>query len=280
METRLTRRRVIPALRHDRDQKKFASRPLCRWPEEIPQTIVIERTVVLLSAGKMRARQPQAKASDRPQSRASPALKNSLQRPRGLKTRQTILRKAVDLASLEGLEGLTIGKLASALRISKSGLFAHFGSKEDLQCAVVDAARDIFVERVVRPAYEFRGLKRLRALCENWLSYGEGKVFPGGCFFSAASLEFDDRPGRVRDQIVELMRKWLKNLEHAAREAQLVGEIKKEVDVRQLAFEIQALAMGANWSSRLFRDQSAFHLVRGAILRRIEQDTGPVQSRE
>jgi hypothetical protein len=133
---------------------------------------------------------------------------------------------------------------------------------------------------VVRPAYEFRGLKRLRALCENWLSYGEGKVFPGGCFFSAASLEFDDRPGRVRDQIVELMRKWLKNLEHAAREAQLVGEIKKEVDVRQLAFEIQALAMGANWSSRLFRDQSAFRLVRGAILRRIEQDTGPVQSRE
>ena len=94
------------------------------------------------------------------------------------------------------------------------------------------------------------------------------------------SLEFDDRPGRVRDRIVELMRKWLKNLEYAAREAQLVGEIKKEVDVRQLAFEIQALAMGANWSSRLFRDQSAFRLVRGAILRRIVQDTAPVQSRE
>ena len=241
---------------------------------------MIERTVVLLSTRKMRVRQPRAKGSDRLQTRAGPELKTPLRRPRGLKTRQTILRKAVDLASLEGLEGLTIGKLASALRISKSGLFAHFGSKEDLQCAVVDTARDIFVERVVRPAYEFRGLKRLRALCENWLLYGEGKVFPGGCFFSAASLEFDDRPGRVRDRIVELMRKWLKNLEYAAREAQLVGEIKKEVDVRQLAFEIQALAMGANWSSRLFRDQSAFRLVRGAILRRIEQDTGPVQSRE
>jgi AcrR family transcriptional regulator len=228
----------------------------------------------------MRTKQPQAKTSDRSQRRASPALKTPLRRARGLKTRQTILRKAVDLASLEGLEGLTIGKLASALRISKSGLFAHFGSKEDLQCAVVDAARDIFVDKVVRPAYEFRGLQRLRALCENWMSYGEGKVFPGGCFFSAASLEFDDRPGPVRDRIVELMRKWLKNLEYAAREAQLVGEIKKEADVRQLAFEIQALAMGANWSSRLFRDQNAFRLVRGAILRRIEQDTGPVQSRE
>jgi AcrR family transcriptional regulator len=172
---------------------------------------------------------------------------------------------------VEGLEGLTIGRLASELRISKSGLFAHFGSKEDLQCAVVDEAREIFVERVVRPAFQFQGLKRLRALCENWLAYGEEGVFPGGCFFSAASLEFDDRPGRVREQIVGLMRKWLGNLEYAARDAQEAGEISKDADVRQLAFEIQALAMGANWSSRLFRDPSIFRSVRGAILRRIEQ---------
>src|SRR6202167_4335711 len=162
--------------------------------------------------------------------RASSALEAPLRRPRGLKTRRAILRKAVDLASLEGLEGLTIGRLASTLRISKSGLFAHFGSKEDLQCAVVDEARDIFVEKVIRPAFKFRGVERLRALCENWLSYGKGKVFPGGCFFSAASLEFDDRPGRVRDRIVELMKKWLANLEQAAREAQSANEIKKEVD--------------------------------------------------
>jgi AcrR family transcriptional regulator len=226
----------------------------------------------------MNASQKRTKASDRPLRRARPAPKAPLRRPQGLKTRQAILRKAVNLASLEGLEGLTIGKLASALRISKSGLFAHFGSKEDLQCAVVDAAREIFVEKVVRPAYEFRGLKRLRALCENWMSYGEEKVFPGGCFFSAASLEFDDRPGRVRDQIVELMKKWLGNLEHAAREAQLAGELNKEVDVRQLAFEIQALAMGANWSSRLFRDQSVFRLVRGAILQRIDRATEATES--
>ena len=228
----------------------------------------------------MKTSQQRAKASTRPRRHNSPALKTTQRRPRGLKTRRTILRKAVNLASLEGLEGLTIGKLASELRISKSGLFAHFGSKEDLQRAVVNAARDIFVEKVVRPAYEFRGLKRLRALCENWLSYGEGKVFPGGCFFSAASLEFDDRPGRVRDQIVELMKKWLGNLEHAAREAQLAGELKKEVDARQLAFELQALAMGANWSSRLFRDPSAFRLVRGTILRRIDQASGLLHSRE
>src|SRR5579863_9141218 len=202
-----------------------------------------------------------------------PADHGRMQRPSGLRTRRAILRKAVNIASVEGLEGLTIGRLASVLRISKSGLFAHFGSKEDLQCAVVEEARQIFVETVVRPAYQFQGLQRLRALCENWLAYGEERVFPGGCFFSAASLEFDDRPGRVRDQIVELMKKWLGGLEHAAREAQLAGEIKKEADVRQLAFEIQALAMGANWSSRLFRDPNAYRLVRGAILQRIDQAT-------
>ena len=244
------------------------------------KTVVIKRTVVLLYFANMKTGPPRMKTPEPPRHRTDRELKTPVRRPRGLKTRRAILRKAVNLASLEGLEGLTIGKLATALKISKSGLFAHFGSKEDLQCAVVDAARDIFVERVVRPAHEFHGLQRLRALCENWLSYGETKVFPGGCFFSAASLEFDDRPGRVRDQIVELMKKWLGNLEHAARDAQLAGELKKEVDVRQLAFEIQALAMGANWSSRLFRDQNAFRLVRGAILQRIDQATGPVQSRE
>jgi len=211
---------------------------------------------------------------------AAPATNLPSRRPRGLKTRRAILRKAVNIASLEGLEGLTIGKLASTLRISKSGLFAHFGSKEELQCAVVDEARDIFVEKVICPAAQLRGLPLLRALCENWLSYGEQKTFPGGCFFSAASLEFDDRPGPVRERIVGLMKKWLGNLEHAARDAQSAGEIRQEVDVRQLAFEIQALAMGGNWSSRLFRDQNAFRSAKAAILQRIDQVATPVQSRE
>jgi AcrR family transcriptional regulator len=211
---------------------------------------------------------------------ASSVRKGRPRRPRGLKTRRAILQKAVNLASLEGLEGLTIGRLASTLRISKSGLFAHFGSKEDLQCAVIDKARDIFVEKVIHPASTLRGLERLRALCENWLQYGKAKVFPGGCFFSAASLEFDDRPGRVRDRIVELMKKWLGNLEQSARDAQSAGEIRKEVDVRQLAFEIQALAMGANWSSRLFRQQDAFDAARAAISQRIDHVREPSRSRE
>jgi AcrR family transcriptional regulator len=215
-----------------------------------------------------------------PRRAAAPTRKPAPQRPRGLKTRRAILRKAVNIASLEGLEGLTIGKLAASLRISKSGLFAHFGSKEELQCAVVDEARDIFVEKVVLPAAKLRGLRLLRALCENWLSYGEQKTFPGGCFFSAASLEFDDRPGPVRDRILGLMKKWLGNLERAARDAQAAGEIRNDVDVHQLAFEIQALAMGGNWSSRLFRDQTAFRSASAAILRRIDQVTISVQSRK
>src|SRR5271169_4886201 len=215
-----------------------------------------------------------------PQRVAAQARKLAPQRPRGLKTRRAILRKAVNIASLEGLEGLTIGKLASTLRISKSGLFAHFGSKEELQCAVVDEARDIFVEKVILPAAHFRGLRLLRALCENWLAYGEGKTFPGGCFFSAASLEFDDRPGPVRRRIVGLMKKWLGNLEHAARDAQPAAEIRPDVDVRQLAFEIQALAMGGNWSSRLFRDPSAFRSAKAAILRRVYQVTVSTHSRK
>jgi len=227
--------------------------------------------------GEMK-RQRQRSGASQPPASATP--KRSRQRLRGLKTRRAILRKAVNLASLEGLEGLTIGRLASTLGISKSGLFAHFGSKEDLQCAIVDEAREVFIEKVVRPAHRFRGLGRLRILCENWLSYGKKRVFPGGCFFSAASLEFDDRPGRVRDQIVELMKQWLENLEQAARDAKAAGEIRREVDVRQLAFEIQALAMGANWSSRLFRDPGAFRSAGTAIFQRIEQAKEPMQPRK
>jgi AcrR family transcriptional regulator len=221
------------------------------------------------------ARESQRRAGTAPHS----ASERPSRRPRGLKTRRAILQRAVNIASVEGLEGLTLGKLATTLRISKSGLFAHFGSKEDLQCAVVEEARDIFVEKVILPAYKFQGLKRLRALCKNWLGYAEKKVFPGGCFFAAASLEFDDRPGRVRDEIVESMKRWLGTLELAARDAQAAGEIRKNVDARHLVFEIQALAMGANWASRLFHDEDAFHSINRAILERIDQVTEPAQPR-
>ena len=172
---------------------------------------------------------------------------------------------------MEGLEALTIGRLASALRMSKSGLFAHFGSKEELQCSAVEAAREIFVRQVIQPASELRGLRRLRSLVDHWFGYTLMRAFPGGCFFTAASLEYDDRPGKVRDRIVELMRRWLNHLEQTIREAQAAGEVARGVDPRQIAFEIHALAMGANWRARLFQDADAFAAARRAILARVEQ---------
>ena len=120
---------------------------------------------------------------------------NTESRPRkGVRTRDSILRVAVDLASVEGLEGLTIGRLADELKLSKSGLFAHFGSKEELQLATIEMAREIFVEHNIRPALaEPEGVQRLLRLCQGWLKHVEGRVFKGGCFFGAASAEFDDR---------------------------------------------------------------------------------------
>jgi AcrR family transcriptional regulator len=183
-----------------------------------------------------------------------------------------ILEAAVDLASAEGLEGLTIGRLATALSMSKSGLFAHFGSKEDLQLATVEAAREIFIREVIRPAFEADyGLQRLWKLCETWLGYVQGGVFRGGCFFAAASAEFDSRPGKVRDRIAEIMKEWLKTLGHGVVEAQKAGHLSADVDSTQLAFEFNALELGANWAFQLYGDKQAFSRAREAILERLRR---------
>ena len=191
-------------------------------------------------------------------------------RAKGGRTRQAILRRAVDVASEEGLEGLTIGRLAAETGMSKSGLFAHFGSKEELQLATVEAAREVFIEAVIGPALESaRGLARLRRLCEVWLDYANGQVFRGGCFFFAASAEFDGRPGPVRDRVAAIMREWLAVLERTVREAQDAGELGREVKPAQLAFEINALELGANWAFQLYGDARVFAQTRAAILRRL-----------
>jgi AcrR family transcriptional regulator len=176
----------------------------------------------------------------------------------------------VHLASVEGLEGLTIGRLAAETHMSKSGLFAHFGSKEDLQLATVDAARSIFIEKVIVPAFTAdKGLPRLRRLCEIWFDYVQNQVFQGGCFFAAASAEFDSRPGRVRDRIAEIMKEWLEALRRAVIEAQEAGQFDAAVDPSQLAFEINAMEIGANWALQLFGDQQAFSRAREAVLERL-----------
>lgn len=182
-------------------------------------------------------------------------------------TRKAILEAAVHIASAEGLEGLTIGRLAADLSMSKSGLFAHFGSKEELQVATVEAARSIFIKQVILPAFEGEhGLVDLWHLCDTWLSYVESGVFRGGCFFAAVAAEFDSRPGPVRDRIAEIMKEWLATLLRAVADAQSAGELKSEVDPMQMAFEFNALELGANWAFQLYGDKQAFARARDAIL--------------
>jgi AcrR family transcriptional regulator len=182
---------------------------------------------------------------------------------RAATTRQTILERSVDLASAEGLEGLTIGRLASELEMSKSGLFAHFGSKQELQLATINAAAARFYAEVVAPAQDAaEGLARLRAYCERYFDYLERKVFAGGCFWAAAAAEFDDRPGLVRDVVRAGVRAWLAELECQARIAGIQ-------DAPGLAFEVYSLGLGANTSARLLGDDRAPRRARTLALGRV-----------
>jgi len=186
------------------------------------------------------------------------------------RTREEILRVAMDIASAEGLEGLSIGRLASELRMSKTGVFAHFGSKQQLQLATVEAAKQVFMKQVVEPALgKERGVPRLQAMLESWIGYVERIVFRGGCFFAAASAEFDSRPGPVRDEIAVLTKAWVVAMEEeiaAAREAKQLAAV---VDPVQLAFELHAFVQEANWAFKLFNDKSAFSRARRAIATRL-----------
>jgi len=190
---------------------------------------------------------------------------------KGARTKQGILDRAVDIASVEGLEGLTIGRLAEELEMSKSGLFAHFGSKEELQLATVEAARQRFLDSMFRPALKApRGYPRLVAICRAWLAYIKRGVFPGGCFFAAASFEFDGRPGPIRDAVVAAMDVWLDALEKAIRMAKEEGHIDRDVDVKQLAFELNAIFFGANFSYQMRDDKRALGRAWKAIETRLE----------
>ena len=174
----------------------------------------------------------------------------------------------MDIASAEGLEGLSIGRLATELQMSKTGIFAHFGSKEQLQLATVEAAKQIFLEQVVQPSLTHpRGIPRLRAMLENWIGYVERIVFRGGCFFAAASAEFDSRPGRVRYEIASLTKAWLLGLQDEIAFARSLKQLKTDADPVQIAFELHAYVQEANWAFKLFNDKSAFSHARQAIAR-------------
>jgi AcrR family transcriptional regulator len=195
----------------------------------------------------------------------------------GARTRASILRTAADVASVDGLDGLTIGRLAAGLDMSKSGLFAHFGSKEDLQLATIEEARQRYVREVIAPGLAVSpGISRLYALCESFLSYVQRAVFPGGCFFASAMAEFDCKaPGPVRDRIAECQNQWMATLERAAQEAMAMGELRPGSDLRQLAFELEAALLSANWYFHLYSDATYFDRARRAVLTRLASEATP-----
>ena len=184
---------------------------------------------------------------------------------KGAGTRATILVRALDIASVDGLEGLTIGRLAGELEMSKSGVFAHFGSKQDLQLATVAAAAERFRTAVIDPALRAPdGALRLRAMATAYLDHLEGNDYSGGCFWAATSAEYDDRPGPVRDAIAAALEAWLGELERQAR-------VAGSPDPDRFAFELYAVVMGANSRFRMSGDRAVFGYARDTIERRLAE---------
>ncbi|MEV7357336.1 MULTISPECIES: TetR/AcrR family transcriptional regulator [unclassified Kitasatospora] len=188
---------------------------------------------------------------------------------RGEETRRAVLHRAVAIASVEGLGALSIGRLATDLGLSKSGVFAGFGSKEELQLATVRAARRIFADAVVAPVADTPpGLARARALCESWLAYSRARVFPGGCFFYEVTAEFDARPGAVRDALADCAREWRQVIADALAEARATGGLRPGTDLDDLAFALIALLETAN-SQAVLHDEDTPYQRAGRLLLRL-----------
>lgn len=172
---------------------------------------------------------------------------------------------------MDGLEGLTIGRLATDLAMSKAGVLGHFGTKERLQLAVVDAAAEMFAREVPQRARGVpSGLAHLGALCEAWVSYLEGELLPGGCFFTAVAAEFDGRGGPVRDAIAGLDSLWRRDLSIHIRRAVTVGDLPADTDPDQLVYELVGIMLALNHSLQLHRDQQAPGRARRAVRQRLK----------
>jgi AcrR family transcriptional regulator len=185
---------------------------------------------------------------------------------KGERTRAAILDEAAALTSTEGLSGVTIGVLADRLGMSKSGLFAHFGSKEQLQQAVLEHAAELFIATVINPTLQQpRGLPRLRALFDNWISWGANGPLPGGCPIHAASFEFDDRPGPIRDYLAATQARLHAFVAEALRKTVAMGELRADLDCEQGAFELIALAQAFALNHRLMRTPQAEAWTRAAF---------------
>jgi AcrR family transcriptional regulator len=185
-------------------------------------------------------------------------------------TKRRILEHAAAVASTEGLEQVTIGRLAEDLGMSKAGLYGHFGSKERLQLETVALGLEIFRDHVVAPAQQAPpGLPRLWALCTTYLAYVAAKVFPGGDFFGTVANEYDTRTGRVHDEIAAAIATWMRRLEGLIADAVELGHLSP-CDPAQLAFELEALMVAGNHMYHLDNDPGALELARVGIARRLE----------
>jgi AcrR family transcriptional regulator len=203
--------------------------------------------------------------------RAVPTMEARRRRSDGERSRTTILREAGQLATVEGITGLSISRLAKAVGMSKSGLFAHFGSKQELQIATIRAARDVFTAEVIDPALAAgTGLERVRQLVENFLRYVEGGLYPGGCFFASVAAEMAMRPGPVRDGAVQVLHEFSRHLEAAVRQAQAEGAIDPAEDPEQLGFELDAYLSLANAQFALSQESAPIDRARGAVEDRIK----------
>jgi AcrR family transcriptional regulator len=209
------------------------------------------------------------------------AVTERRRRADGERSRHAILDAAARLATVEGIEGLSIGRLAEATGMSKSGLYAHFGSKEELQLATVAFADAIFDEEVVTPAMSRgEGLARVEALCDRFLSHVERRVFPGGCFFSSLAAELDTRPGPVRDRIMAFHADWMERMASELRQAQRAGDIDRGVPIEQLMFELNAIIGHANSVFVLYGDHEVFELARRGIRERLARASGSAPRRK
>jgi len=203
---------------------------------------------------------------NQPTPTAAPAQRR--QRADGRRSRDAILDNAARLATVEGLEGLSIARLAERTGMSKSGLYAHFTSKEELQLATIERAQEIFETEVLRPARtKSDGLRRLWALSDEFLSHLERNVFPGGCFFAAVGAEFDTHPGRVKERIGVFIEEWVGELVAAAAAAQRAGELPADPDPEQLTYEVDALLLMAHAAYTMYGDPALLERARVGLAR-------------
>jgi AcrR family transcriptional regulator len=181
-------------------------------------------------------------------------------------TRSKVTQAAVERASVEGLEGLTIGRLADEARMRKSSVFSLFGSKQELQLAALEGAVEQFTDEVWGPvAGECPGLPRLLALCDRWLAYHERGAMPGGCFLTTATVEYDARPGPLRDAVARTMQRWFGVLEREVAAAIEAGDLAADTNARDVAFQLNALAAAASYGFQLSRDPEVFAVARRSM---------------